>query len=109
MRGQPFGDADDRADAGVDRLVDRVAGEASRDEDHRRVRARLGDRVRDGVEDGHTLDVLAALPRRDAGDDLRAVALVAEAVEGALRAGQALDDELRVLVDDDRHTPPSSP
>ena len=88
---------------GVDRLVDRVGGEAGGDEDHRRVRARLGDGVRDGVEDRDPLDVLAALARRDAGDDLGAVALVAEAVEGALGAGQALDDELRVLVDDDRH------
>ena len=88
---------------GVDRLVDRVGREAGRHEDHRRVRARLGDGVGDGVEDGNPLDVLAALARRDAGDDLRAVALVAQAVERALGAGQALDDELRVPVDDDRH------
>ena len=88
---------------GVDRLVDRVGREARRDEDHRRVRARLRDRVGDRVEDRDPLDVLAALPGRDAGDDLRAVALVAEAVERALGAGQALDDELRVPVDDDRH------
>ena len=37
------------------------------------------------------------------GDDLRAVGAVAQAVERALAAGQALDDELRVAVDDDRH------
>src|SRR3954453_17640850 len=58
---EPLGDADHGADAGVDGLVDRVGGEAGGDEDHRRVRAGLGDRVRNGVEDGHALDVRAAL------------------------------------------------
>jgi len=55
--------------------------------------ARLLDRVGNGVEDGDALDVLAALARRDSGDDLRAVRLVAQAVEAALAAGQALDDK----------------
>ena len=90
-------------DARVDGLVDRVGCEARRNEDHRRVRARLRDRVGDRVEDRNPLDVLAALARGHAGDDLGAVALVPEAVERSLGAGQALDDELRVLVDDDRH------
>ena len=90
-------------DARVDRLVDRVGGEARRDEDQRRVRAGLVDGVGDGVEDGDALDVLAALARRDAGDEVRAVRAVAQAVEAALAAGQALDDEARVVVDDDRH------
>ena len=61
------------------------------------------DRVGDGVEDRDALDVLAALAGRDAGDELRAVGAVAQPVERALAAGEALDDELRVLVDDDRH------
>ena len=58
---------------------------------------------RDRVEDRHPLDVLAALARGDAGDQVGAVVAVAQAVEGALAAGQAGDDELRVLVDDDAH------
>ena len=87
---------DHRADAGVDRLVDGVGGEARRDEDQRRVRAGLLDRLGDGVEDRDALDVLAALAGRDAGDDVRAVGAVAQAVEAALAAGQALDDEPRV-------------
>ena len=37
------------------------------------------------------------------GDEVRPVGAVAEAVEAALGAGQALDDEPRVVVDDDRH------
>ena len=101
--GQALGDADDGADARVDGLVDRVGCKARRDEDHRRVRARLGDRVRDRVEDRDSLDVLAALARGHAGDDLGAVALVPEPVERSLGAGQALHEQLRVLVDDDRH------
>ena len=68
------------------------------------------DRLGDGVEDRDALDVLAALAGRDAGDDLRAVGAVAQAVEAALAAGEALDDELRVAVDDDRHSAaPSAP
>ena len=38
-----------------------------------------------------------------AGDDVRSVGAVAQAVEAALAAGQARDDEPRVVVDDDRH------
>ena len=50
---------------------------------------------RDRVEDRHALDVLAALAGRDAGDEVGPVGAVAQAVEGALAAGQAGDDELR--------------
>ena len=103
VRGDVLGDADDRLDAGVDGLVDRVGREPRRHEDHRRVRARLGDGVGDRVVDRHALDVLAALARRDAGDEIRAVRAVAQPVEAPFGAGQARDDELRVGVDDDRH------
>ena len=104
-----FGDHDHGLDAGVDRLVDGVGGERSRDEDHRRVRAVLRDRLGDGVEDGDAFDVLAALARGHARDEVRAVGAVAEAVEAPLRAGQALDDEPRVVVDDDRHQAGTDP
>ena len=69
---------------GVDRLVDGVGGEGRRDEDHRRVRALLRDGLDDGVEDGHPLDVLAALAGRHAGDEVRPVGAIAEAVEASL-------------------------
>ena len=78
-------------------------------EDHRGVGAGLGDRLGDRVEDGNAVDVLAALAGRDAGDEVGAVVAVAQAVEGALAAGQAGDDELRVLVDDDAHRLRRSP
>ena len=66
----------------------------------------LADGLGDGVEDGDALDVLPALAGRDAGDELRPVGAVAEAVEAPLGAGEPLDDEPRVVVDEDRHQPP---
>ena len=105
----PLGDRDHRLDAGLDRLVDRRRGEARRDEDHRGVGAGLGDRFGDLVEDRDALDVLAALAGGDAGDEVGAVGLVAETVEGALAAGQPGDDQLRVVADDDAHLSPPAP
>jgi hypothetical protein len=101
--GQPLCDADDGLDARVDVLVDRVGGKARGNKDHRRVRPGLLDGLGDGVEDRDPLEVLTALAGCDAGDDVRAVGAVAKRVEGALAAGRALDDELRLRVDDDRH------
>ena len=101
-----LGDRDHRLDAGVDRLVDRGGGEAGRHEDHRGVGAGLVDGLLDRVEDRHAVDVLAALARGDAGDQVGAVVAVAEPVEAALAAGQAGDDELRVVADDDAHADP---
>ena len=103
MRGDVLGDADRRRDAGVGRLVDRVGREAGGDEDERRVRAGRGDGGGDRVEDRDAVDVLAALAGRDAGDDVRAVVAVAQAEEAALAAGQALHEQPRVAVDEDRH------
>ena len=99
-----LGDADHGPDPGVDGLVDRVGGEARRHEDERRVRAGLGDRVaRPCRRPGCPSTSWPPLPGRDAGDDVRAVVAVAHGVERALRAGDALDDEPRLVADDDRH------
>ena len=103
MSGNPLGDADDRLDAPVRRLVDRVGGERRGHEHHCRVRAGFGHRLVDGVEHGHAVHVPAALARRDAGHQVGPVLAVPEAVERPLAPGQALDEELRVLVDENRH------
>ncbi len=103
MRGDALGDADDRSDAGVDRFVDRIRGEPGGHEDEGRVGATLGDSLRDRVEDRHAVDVLPALSRRDARDEIRPVGVVATRVERALATGEPLDDEARLAVDDDRH------
>ena len=87
------------------RLHDRVRRAAGRDEDAGRVRAGLADRLGDRVEDRHrpVEGGLAALARRDAGDDPGAVLLHRPAVELALAAGDALDEEPRLGPDDDAH------
>src|SRR5215217_511688 len=103
VRGDALGDRDDQVDPGVGGLEDRVGGEPRRHEDHRRVRARLRDGLVHRVEDRGAVDVLAALARRDARDQVGAVALVVAAVERALAAGQAGDDELGVGSDEDAH------
>src|SRR5204862_1609722 len=103
VSGDVLGDADDRADARVHGLVDGVGRKSRRHEDERGVRARLGDGLGDGVEHRDAFDVLAALTRRHARDDVRAVVAVAQAVNATFAAGQPLDDETRVPVDDDGH------
>ena len=103
VRGKALGDADHGLDACVDGLVDGVGREARGDEDERRVRSGLGDCVRHGVEDGNPGHVLPALPRRDSRDDVRPIVAIAHGVERALGAGDALDDELRLVADDDGH------
>src|SRR5262249_18394110 len=60
-------------------------------------------RLGNGVEDRYAFDILATLARRHATDDLRAVGLVAQTVVLALPAGEALDNDLGVLIDEDRH------
>ena len=65
----------------------------------------VGDRLGDRVEHRHAVDLAAEPPGRHAADDLRAGAVVealARQVDG-LAAGDALDDERRVGVDQDRH------
>ncbi len=100
---EPLRDADHGPDPGVNGLVDGIRREARGDEDHGRVRAGLVHCLGDSVEDRHAVDVRTALPGRDACDDVRAVVAVANPVERALPAGEPLDDEPRVVVDDDRH------
>ena len=107
-----LGDADDQPAARVDRLEDRVGRAERRHEDARGVGAGLLDGFRDGVENRNAdllavralgLERFAAAVRRAARDDLRAVRDALLGVERARRAGDALDDDLRVLADQNRH------
>jgi hypothetical protein len=102
-----LGDDHDQLDAVLDRLEDGVLGERGRDGDDGAVdrRAVVLDRLGDGVEHRHPVDLAAEPAGRDAADDLRAGAVVealARQVHG-LAAGDALDDERRVFVDEDAH------
>ena len=98
-----LGDADDQRDLRIDRLEDRVGGERRRHVDHRRVGAGLGDRLGHGVEHRQVEMRGAAFARRHAAHHLGAVGDRLLGMEGALRAGEALADDLGVLVDQDGH------
>ena len=106
QRRDALGDAEDRADAGRDRLQHRVRRARSRNVDDARVGAGLTDGLGDGVEDRHRAvdGAQAALAGRHAGDDLRAPRRDHLAgVELALAAGDALDEQPRVAADEDAH------
>ena len=91
-RRDAFGDADDEREAGVGGFHDRVGGKRRRHEDHRRVGAGLLHGVLHGVENRPAFVRRAALARRHAADDGRAVGGRLLGVEGPLAAGEALDD-----------------
>ena len=61
----------------------------------------LGEGLGDGVVDGHAVDVLAALARRHAGHDVRAVVEHLHRDPPALLSRDALDEDSRVFVDQD--------
>src|SRR5439155_629722 len=106
--GDPLGDADRQPQPGVRGLEDGVGGGGRRDEDHRGLRPRLRDRLPDSVEDRDALVHGAAAAGRDAGDDPGAVLEAAARVERPLPAGDPLDDDARLPIDQDAHRAPAS-
>src|SRR5262249_4162632 len=71
--------------------------------DHAGVCAGLGARLGHRVEDGQVEMLAAAFARRGAADHLGAVGNGGLRVERAVLAGEALADDLGVLVDQDGH------
>src|SRR3712207_5840710 len=108
-----LGDDDEQPDARVDRLDAGVLGEGRRHEDHRHVGAGLLDGLLDGAEDRELLAAElhggAGLACVDAADDVRARLDHERGVLRAHAAGHALDDDLAVLVEEDRHLSALSP
>ena len=105
--GDSLGHDHDELHAVLDRLEHRVLREGRGDGHDRAVdrRAVVLDRLGHRVEHRHAVDVAAEPAGGDAADDLGALAIV-EALAGqvdGLAAGDALDDEGRVLVDQDAH------
>ncbi len=102
----PLGDDHDRLDARVQRLEHGVSRARRWDGDDRAVghdAAVVLDDLLDSVEDGNAVHLAALAAGGHAADDLRAVVeALAREVDG-LAAGDALDDEGGVLVDQDRH------
>ena len=100
-----LGDAGRERDAGVGRLEDRVGRAGRRHEDHGGVGARLLHGVAHGVEHRDLVDDAAALAGRHAADHLRAVLAREPRVE-LPHLPEALHQQLRVLVAQDRHSGP---
>ena len=105
--GDALGDDHDQLDPVLDRLEHRILGEGRRDGHDRTVDRPpvVGDRLGDRVEHRHPVDLSAEAPGRHPADDLRPGAIVqalSREVDG-LPAGDALDDERRLSVDQDRH------
>ena len=100
----PFRNADDEGKAGVDRLEDRVGGERRGDEDDAGVRAGLANGLGYGVEHRNPiLELLPALARGDACDEVRAVREHLLRVERSRAPGDALAHHAGVPVDEDAH------
>ena len=96
--GNVLGDADDEIEFRVDRLEDGVRSKARGDVDDGDGCAGRIDRILDGVEYGDAERRLSRLAGGDAGDNLRAVFEHLLRVEHRRCAGDALDDDFGVLI-----------
>jgi hypothetical protein len=75
--------------------------------DHRGIRFGRPNRLGDGIEDRNPGgEGLTSLPRSDPGDEPGAILEHLLGVEGAITAGDALDDEAGVPVGEDAHAAP---
>ena len=99
-----FGNAADQRDFRIQRFEDRIRGKRWRDVDHAGVRAGGRNRFVAGVENRQIEVALPAFARRYPADHLRAIGNRLFRVEGALRAGKALADDLGGFVDEDCHS-----
>ena len=102
--GDSLGDGDDEIKARGHTLEDRIRRERGRDEDGRDRGAGLADGLIDGIEDRNLiLEELASLARGDAGHHLGAVVEAELGVACSETAGDALDEDLGVGSDENRH------
>jgi len=97
------GDADHQRDAGCGRFHHGVGREGGGHEDHRGVGARLGHGLGDGVEHRQPFVRCAALAGRHAAHHVGAIGDRLLRVKRALAAGQALDQQASVLINEDAH------
>src|SRR5439155_297559 len=103
LRRNAVRDGHDQPNAGVRRLHDRVGAKRRGDENQARRGARGRYRFLHRIEDRAPQMVGAALSRGDASHDIRAVGDHLLGVEGALVAGEALDDDAGLLIEQDAH------
>src|SRR6185437_6955110 len=102
--GHAFGDADHELDSRVGGFHHRVRRAHRRHVDDAGVGAGFAHCVINGVEHRHrVLELLAALARSHAGNDVRAVLHHLLGVERSVASCDSLHDELGVVVDEDTH------
>ena len=98
-----FGDAHDELDATLGCFHDCVTNAGSRNEDARCVGARFRNGVGNRCEHRDAIDIGTGLLGIGATNNLGAVVAVAKTVKAALRTGEALVNDLGVLVYEDAH------
>ena len=96
--GHALGDAHHELHATVYGLEHGILGKRCRHENDRRVGARGSHGLLHGVEHRYAVDLLAALAGRRAAHHLCAILLHLGSVETAVTPGNALDDDLRIVV-----------
>ena len=105
--GDALGDRDDEVEARIHAFEDGVGRESRRHKDRgyggAGGRGGLGDRIEDRNLVGLVFEELAALARRDAGDDPGAVVERELRMAGAKRARDALDENLGFGSDENGH------
>ena len=88
--GNSFRDAHDEFNSCIGRFQNRIGRASCRHENHRDVAARFTPRFIDGVEYRHfVVELLAAFPRRNTSDDIRAVLHALPRVKSAGAAGDS--------------------
>src|SRR5882757_1523413 len=98
-----FGDADDEFDPRIGRFQDGVRRERRRHVNHAHRRARFGYRLLGGIPDGEPQVFLVTAAGGDAAYDLGAIGDALFRVKRPLFAGEALTNDLGVLVDQNAH------
>src|SRR5208283_4774846 len=98
-----FGDADDERNARIGGFHNGVGCERRRDEDNGRVGAGVFDGFGYSIENGAFQVIAAAFAWRDAADNRGAVGDGLLGVEGAFLAGETLNEQARVFVDEYAH------
>ena len=99
-----FSDGDDQLEPGVNRLEDGVGGEGWRNKNRGGGRAGFFDGLGHAVEDRHLIfKYLSGFAGSDSGDDLRTILEAELGVAAAEAAGDALDEDLGVCLDENCH------
>src|ERR1700676_4228370 len=98
-----FGDADHQRNARLGRFHHGIGGVRRRPENHGSVCSGLLHGIGGGVEDRDAEMSLTALSGGDAPDHLGAVVDGSLRVEAGFAAGESLEDDARVLIDEDAH------